>query len=223
MIDYELRKLNFPPLDDNFMKFVLSEFSKLSQQYTSPPAIKSKFMLDNCPKIPMLPQQEENSSSAPQSVEIIRVKRSRTVPLEQKIDSTDCRIISKDADIYDIDTGGLIASFRKGSVRQSAIEGINKYAFNVTLELLQTAGAQSKSNTFHLDAKNKKKTVPQSAPFGILGLLQQNVTLTNLTTSYPYNIETISYLGEAIEDLEKVYQRVAPEEFSYCETAMSPL
>ncbi len=104
MIDYELRKLSFPPLDGNFMRFFLDEVNGLSRLYSSSLAIESKFRLNNFPKIPMLPQHEENSSSTPHGVEIIRVKRGRTVPLEQKIDSTDCRIISKDADIYDKQT-----------------------------------------------------------------------------------------------------------------------
>lgn len=223
MIEYELRKAGMPVMSKHFVKAFRVQYMELVNLFDSKPIIVSQFKLNSERKVPQMPTDTQEKEEK-ESVNIMKVRKKFNTPLNEPIIAADWLIIDKDTDVYDENTGELIVSLRKKVVSESTIEGINKYAFNTTIAQLQEYGARSKSSDkVETQAKNKSKKVPRSAPFGILGLKQQNVSLTSFTSGYQYNIATITHLGNAIRELEAVYKVVCPQEYHYCEKAMEPL
>ena len=225
MINYELKKLNILPLNTPLQKKFYSLFGSINKEVKDT-VVTSKYSIDPSRKLPIRPpiqDREGNYRHRENGIQLIWLKRGPTAEKHQQIDEVNYPIIRENTNVYDLDTGELVASFRKKVVPDDAIEGMNKYAMNATWYNLQSCGAQGVEDRIERKAKNQRRTACRSAALGILGLPIQNVTISHYTGLDNYNTQIVTYAGAVLNALEATYKEVAAKEYTYCKRVMKPL
>lgn len=207
IINYELARLNLPPLHVKTKNEIETLIRDKCYELNLLPMLKGPFSkLDSTSRKPIKPYFGVDYVVV-NGISIYWVMpASSTYQYGSKIDTlpANCIYINTNADVYNKATGELILTYRENVVSKDVIDEANVWLFATNKSFLMNQGSRKRRN------KDGRKVSSE----GAVGFLaKESMNYTSFIARHPFKYEIIETTNQIVKELEENYQNIAPNEF----------